>query len=115
MYLNTFIVTNAIVCPYPLSYAATFSLGVLLPNYPQEIVVKGDNVPHFNKMNGSKTGNGTLNVASIGMSNSISYVNIGNGTVSGTLCSRSNVIHQTRYLKTYGKDEEQYSASTILV
>ena len=83
-YLNTFIVTNVNDCPNLLSYGATFRMGVLLPNYPQEIVVKGDNVPHFSKMNGSKTGNGTLNGTTNSTSNSISYVNTGNGTVSGT-------------------------------
>ena len=43
MYLNTFIVTNANDCPNLLSYGATFRMGVLLPNYPQDIVVKGEN------------------------------------------------------------------------
>ena len=38
-YLNTFIVTNAIDCPNLLSYGATFRMGVLFPNYPQDIVV----------------------------------------------------------------------------
>ena len=90
-YLNTFIVTNANDCPNLLSYGATFRMGVLLPNYPQEIV-KGDNVPHFSKMNGGKTGNSTPNGTSIGMFNSISYVNTGNGTVSGTVSSMSNVF-----------------------
>ena len=55
-YLNTFVVTNANDCPNLLSYGATFRMGVLLPNYPQEIVVKVDNVPYFSKMNGGKTG-----------------------------------------------------------
>ena len=82
-YLNTFIVTNANHCLNLLSYGATFRMGVLLPNYPQEIVVKGDNVPHFSKMNGGKTGNGTLNGMSSGTSNGISYVNTGNGIASG--------------------------------
>ena len=83
-YLNTFIVTNANDCPNLLSHGAIFRIGVLLPNYPQEIVVKGNNVPHFSKMNGGKTGNTTLN----GTSNGISYVNTGSGTVS----SMSNVF-----------------------
>ena len=87
-YLNTFIVTNANNCPNLLSYGATFRMGVLLTNYPQEIVVKGENVPHFSKMNGGKTGNGTLN----GMSNGISYVNTGNGTVSSTPKGTSNMF-----------------------
>ena len=46
-YLNTFIVTNANDCPNLLSYGATFRMGVLLPNYPEENVVKGENVPNF--------------------------------------------------------------------
>ena len=39
-YLNTFIVTNANNCPNLLSHGATFRMGVLLPNYPEENVVK---------------------------------------------------------------------------
>ena len=35
-YLNTFIVTNANDCPNLLSYGATFRMGVLFPNYPEE-------------------------------------------------------------------------------
>ena len=46
-YLNTFILTNANVCPNLLSHGATFRMGVLLPNYPEENVVKGENVPNF--------------------------------------------------------------------
>ena len=46
-YLNTFIVTNANDCPNLLSHGATFRMGVLLPNYPEEYVVKGDKVPNF--------------------------------------------------------------------
>ena len=79
-YLNTFIVTNVNDCPNLLSYGATFRMGVLLPNYPQEIVVKGEKVPHFSKMSGGKTGNGTLN----GTINGISYVRTGSGTLNGT-------------------------------
>ena len=52
-YLSTFIVTNANDCPNPLSYGATFRMGVLLPNYPKENVVKGENVPNF-KVNTSE-------------------------------------------------------------
>ena len=52
-YLNTFIVTNANDCPNVLSYGATFRMGVLLPNYPVENVVRGENVPNF-KMNTSE-------------------------------------------------------------
>ena len=46
-YLNTFIVTNTNDCPNLLSHGATFRMGVLLPNYPEENVVKGENVPNF--------------------------------------------------------------------
>ena len=46
-YLNTFIVTNANDCPNLLSHGATFRMGVLLPNHPEENIVKGQNVPNF--------------------------------------------------------------------
>ena len=46
-YLNTIIVTNANNCPNLLSYGETFTMGVLLPNYPEENVVRGENVPNF--------------------------------------------------------------------
>ena len=46
-YLNTFIVTNANDCPNLLSHGATFRMGVLIPNYPKQNVVKGDKVPNF--------------------------------------------------------------------
>ena len=46
-YLNTFIVTNANNCPNLLSHGATFRMGVLLPNYLEENVVRGENVPNF--------------------------------------------------------------------
>ena len=57
-YLNTFTVTNANDCPNLLSYGVTFKMGVLIPNYPKDIVMKGKNVPHFSKMSGDRTGNG---------------------------------------------------------
>ena len=79
-YLNTFIVTNANDCPNLLSHGATFRMGILLPDYPEENVVKGDNVPNVSKMNRGKTRNGTAH----GKQNGISYVNTGNGTVNGT-------------------------------
>ena len=52
-YLNTFIVTNANDCPNLLSYGPTFRMGVLLPNYPEENVMRGENVPNF-KVNTSE-------------------------------------------------------------
>ena len=39
-YLNTSIVTNANDCPNILSHGATFRMGVLVPNYPEENMVK---------------------------------------------------------------------------
>ena len=46
-YLNTFIVTNTNDCPNLLSHGATFRMGVLLPNYLEENVVKEENVTNF--------------------------------------------------------------------
>ena len=59
-YLNTFIVTNANDCPNLLSHGATFRMGVLLPNYPEENVVKGKNVPNFKFGTSASTSTGTL-------------------------------------------------------
>ena len=66
-YLNTFIVTNANDCPNLFSYGATFRMGVLLPNYLEENVVKGENVPNFkfNKSTGTTTGTSPSNVFQI--------------------------------------------------
>ena len=58
-YLNTFIVTNANDCPNLLSHGATFRMGVLLPNYPEENVVKGENVPNFKFGTSTGTSTGT--------------------------------------------------------
>ena len=58
-YMNTFIVTNVNEYPNLLSYGATFRMEVLLPNYPEENVVKGDNIPNFSRVNTGRTGNGT--------------------------------------------------------
>ena len=60
-YLNTFIVTNANDCPNLLSHGATFRMGVLLPNYPEENVVKscGENVPNFKYSTSTSTSIGT--------------------------------------------------------
>ena len=57
-YLNTFIVTNTNDCPKLLSHGATFRMGVLLPNYLEENVVKGENVPNlkFGTSAGTSTG-----------------------------------------------------------
>ena len=60
-YLNTFIVTNANNCPNLLSHGATFRMGVLLPNYTEENVVKscGENVPNFKYSTSTGTSTGT--------------------------------------------------------
>ena len=55
-YLNTFIVTDANDCPNLLSHGATFRMSVLLPNYTQDMVVQGVNVPHYDKMKDDKSG-----------------------------------------------------------
>ena len=58
-YLNTFIVTNANDCSNLLSHGATFRMGVLLPNYPEKNVVKGENVPNFKFNTSTSTSTGT--------------------------------------------------------
>ena len=60
-YLNTFIVTNANDWPNLFSHGATFKMGVLLPNYPEENVVKacGENVPNFKCHTSTGTSIGT--------------------------------------------------------
>ena len=58
-YLNTFIVTNANDCPNLLSHGATFRMGELLPNYLEENVVKGENVPNFKFGTSAGTATGT--------------------------------------------------------
>ena len=58
-YLNTFIVINANNCLNLLSHGATFRMGVLLPNYPEENVVKGESVPNFKFGTSSGTSTGT--------------------------------------------------------
>ena len=107
-YLNICIVTNANDCPNLLNYGATFRMAVLLPNYPEENVVKGDNVPNFIKMNGGKTGNGT----SHSMQKGISYVNTGNGTASGTLDSTSNMFQILNDMEKM-KSQCQYNSSSV--
>ena len=66
-YLNTFIVTDASDCQNLLSHGATFRMGVLLPNHLKDMVVEGENVPHFSKMSGDKMSapNGLSNVFQI--------------------------------------------------
>ena len=58
-YLNTFIVTNAKDCPNLLSHRVTFRMGVLLPNYLEENVVKGENMPSFKFDTSAGTSTGT--------------------------------------------------------
>ena len=60
-YLNAFIVTNTNDYPNLLSHGATFRMGVLLPNYLEENVVKscGENVPNFKCNTSTSTSTGT--------------------------------------------------------
>ena len=109
-YQNTFIVTNANDCPNLLSYGATFRMGLLLPNYPEENVVKGDNMPNVSKMNGGKNGNGTPH----DMHNGILYASTGNGMLSGTANSTSNVLQILNDIQKRQKAEQyQYDSSTV--
>ena len=57
--MNTFIDAND--CPNLLSHGATFRMGVLLPNYPEENMVKscGKNVPNFKYSTSTGTSTGT--------------------------------------------------------
>ena len=88
-------------CPNLLSYGATFRMGVLIPNYPQEVV---------SKMNGGKTGNGTP----IGTLNGIFYVNTGNGIASSTPNCTSNVFQILNDIqKSQRAVQCQYNSSTI--
>ena len=81
-YLNTFIVTNANDCPNLLSHGATFRMGVLIPNYLEENVVKGDKVPNFKIC----TPTSTSNVFQILQDLWLNYLKIVHhiGTTSGT-------------------------------
>ena len=58
-YLNTSIVTND--CPNLLCHGATFRMGAVLPNHPEENVVKacGENVPNFKYSTYTGTSTGT--------------------------------------------------------
>ena len=58
-YLNTFIGTNANDCSNLLSHGATSRMGVLLPNYLEKNVVKGENVPNFKLGTSAGTSTGT--------------------------------------------------------
>ena len=66
-YMNIFIVTDDNDCPNLLTHGATFRMGVLLPNYFKNMVIEGENVPHFSKMSGDKIRppNGPSNVFQI--------------------------------------------------
>ena len=64
-YLNTFIVTNANNCSNLLGHGATFRMGILLPNYSEENVVKGENVPNFKFKASTGTTTGSLNIFQI--------------------------------------------------
>ena len=61
-YLNTFIVTNVNDYPNLLSCSATFRMGVLLPNYLEENIVKGKNVPIFKVNTSGGTSSNVLQI-----------------------------------------------------
>ena len=63
-YLNTFIVTNTNDYPNLLSHGATFRMGVLLPNYLEENVVKGcgENVPNFKVCTSTSTSSNVFQI-----------------------------------------------------
>ena len=63
-------------------------MGVLLPNYAEKNVVKGDRVPNFSKMNRGKTRNGTPH----GTQSGISYASTGDSMLNGTVNGTSNVF-----------------------
>ena len=92
-------------------------MGVLLPNYPEENVVKGDNMPNFSKMNGGRTGNGTAHGTSHSTKNGISYVNTGNGTGSGTPDCADHTSNIFQILNDIQKRQRavqcQYNSSTV--
>ena len=90
-YLNTFIVTNVNDYSNLLSYGTTFRMGVLLPNYPEKNVVKGDNVPNFSKVNTGRTENGTAHGTSHGTQHGITYASTGSSMPDCTDCM-SNVF-----------------------
>ena len=87
-------------------------MGALLPNYPEENVVKGDNVPNLSKVNEGRTGNGTAHGTLCGMQHSISYANTGNGTASCTPDGTSNIF---QILQDIWKRavQCQYNSSTV--
>ena len=94
--MNTFIITNVNDCSNLHSYGATFRMGLLLPNYPEENVVKADNVPNFSKVNEGRTGNVTAHGTWHSMQHNISYANTGNGTrrrMPGCTGHTLNVFH----------------------
>ena len=67
-------------------------------------------MPNFSKINGGKTGNGT----SHSMQNSISYVNTGNGTGSGTPEGASNMFQILNGIqKRQRAIEFQYNSSMV--
>ena len=96
MYLNTFIVTNANHCPNLLSYGATFRMGVFLPNYPEENIVKGENVPNL-KMN-TGTSDGISNVFQILQDLQQKQYQYNSNTVPNTMHTRN--IAQMAQLET---------------
>ena len=113
-YLNTFIVTNANDCPNLLSHEATFRMGVLLSNYPEENVVRGENVPNF-KINTSE--DASSNVFKILQDLQLKQYQeqYHSSTVLSTMLKQyEGQYHSSTVLSTAPKQyEEQYHLSTM--
>ena len=84
-YLHTFIVTNANDCPNLLSHGATFRMGVLLPNYLEENVVKGcgENVPNFNISTSTSTSSNVFQILQDLLQLATSFRTTPNTTMTG--------------------------------
>ena len=103
-YLNTFIVTNANDCPNLLSHGATFRMGVLLPNYLEENVVKGENVPNF-KVN---TCTGSSNVFQILQDLQLKQTRTSQPSTTATTC----IATQLTPLMTYDSTSANQNTET---
>ena len=106
-YLNTFIVTNANDCPNLLSHGATFRMGVLLPNYLEENVVKGENVPNFK----ISTSTGSLNVFQILQDLRLKQTRTSRPSTTATTC----IATQPTPLMMYGSTSANQNTDTTCI
>ena len=71
-------------------------------------------MPNFSKVNEGRTGNGTAHGTSCGMQQGFSYANTGNGIVSGTLDSTSNIFQILQDIRKRRRAVQcQYNSSTV--